>query len=93
MKKMMEEFSTMGHKDDFNSTIEGMMKQLLAKDVMYIPMKQICEKVWAHCVSHVAFAGSVSALARGFVFCLILWNAMDDCCLLSVSLSHSACCR
>lgn len=48
MKKMMEEFSTMGHKDDFNSTIEGMMKQLLAKDVMYIPMKQICEKVWAH---------------------------------------------
>jgi hypothetical protein len=45
MKKMMDEFSAMGHKDDFNASIENMMKQLLAKDVMYTPMKQICEKV------------------------------------------------
>ena len=48
MKKLMDEFTSMGHKEDFQGVIDNMMKQLLAKDVMYLPMKQICEKfpVW-----------------------------------------------
>jgi hypothetical protein len=45
INRMMEEFEQMGRKEDFNSSLEGMMKQLLAKDLMYLPMKQICEKV------------------------------------------------
>ena len=45
MKKMMEDFEKMGEKQDFNSVIDGMMKQLLSKDVMYTPMTMICEKV------------------------------------------------
>ena len=32
--------------EDFNGIVDNMMKQLLSKDVMYVPMKQICEKVW-----------------------------------------------
>lgn len=44
MKQMMDEFSKMGHKDDFQGVVDNMMRQLLAKDVMYVPMKQICEK-------------------------------------------------
>lgn len=33
--------------EDFQSVIDNMMKQLLSKDIMYLPMKQICEKVCA----------------------------------------------
>lgn len=42
--RMVAEFETLGGKDDFNKVLEGMMKQLLSKDLMYTPMKQICEK-------------------------------------------------
>lgn len=44
MKKMMEDFEKMGEKQDFNGVIDGMMKQLLSKDVMFTPMTMICEK-------------------------------------------------
>ena len=44
MQKMMEEFEKMGQKDDFASVVDGMMHQLLSKDVMYEPMKQVCDK-------------------------------------------------
>jgi hypothetical protein len=30
---------------DFQDLVDGMMQQLLSKDVMYDPMKQICERV------------------------------------------------
>lgn len=43
--RMVDEFEKLGGKDDFNAVLEGMMKQLLTKDLMYTPMKQICEKV------------------------------------------------
>lgn len=42
--RMVDEFEKLGGKDDFNAVLEGMMKQLLTKDLMYTPMKQICEK-------------------------------------------------
>ena len=44
MKEMMKEFEKMGEKEDFQNVIDGMMRQLLSKEVMYTPMKQICEK-------------------------------------------------
>lgn len=44
INRMMEEFERMGNKDDFNNILEGAMKQLLNKDLMYTPMKQICDK-------------------------------------------------
>lgn len=30
---------------DFQDLVDGMMQQLLSKDVMYDPMLQICERV------------------------------------------------
>jgi hypothetical protein len=39
-----QEFESMAGKDDFESFMGGMMKQLLSKDVMYTPLKQVCDK-------------------------------------------------
>ena len=47
MKKMMEDFEKMGEKEDFQSVIDGMMKQLLSKEIMYDPIKAICDRVGA----------------------------------------------
>ncbi|KAF0685728.1 Aste57867_22427 [Aphanomyces stellatus] len=44
MQEMMKQFEQMGEKNDFQGLVDGMMQQLLSKDVMYDPMKQICEK-------------------------------------------------
>mmetsp|Transcript_6690 Transcript_6690/g.11657 ORF Transcript_6690/g.11657 Transcript_6690/m.11657 type:complete len:192 (+) Transcript_6690:42-617(+) len=44
MKEMMAQFEKMGNKEDFESVISNMMSQLLGKDVMYPPMKMVCEK-------------------------------------------------
>jgi peroxin-19 len=44
MKKIMEDFEKMGEKEDFQKVIDGMMHQLLSKDVMFTPMSLICEK-------------------------------------------------
>jgi len=45
MEQMMNEFvSTIGKKDDFDGMIDGMMKQMLSKELMYEPMKNVCEK-------------------------------------------------
>ena len=40
----MGEFEKMGEKDDFQGVMDGMMRQLLSKEVMYPPLKQICDK-------------------------------------------------
>lgn len=52
MQKMMEEFEKLGEKRDFSDIIDGMMRQLLSKDVMYEPMKSICEKFPAWLAEH-----------------------------------------
>ncbi|ETI34151.1 hypothetical protein F441_19099 [Phytophthora nicotianae CJ01A1] len=44
MAEMMKKFEEMGEKSDFQDLVDGMMQQLLSKDVMYDPMKQICER-------------------------------------------------
>uniref|UniRef100_A0A7S1CAN0 Peroxin-19 n=1 Tax=Bicosoecida sp. CB-2014 TaxID=1486930 RepID=A0A7S1CAN0_9STRA len=44
MKSMMEQFERMGEKEDFQSIVDNMMRQMLSKEIMYVPMKQIAER-------------------------------------------------
>ena len=44
MSNMMNEFEKMGNKNDSNDVVDGVMKQLLAKDLMYEPMKEVCTR-------------------------------------------------
>lgn len=44
MKKMMDEFEKIGETKDFNKIMDGMMNQLLSKDIMYEPMKLMCNE-------------------------------------------------
>lgn len=44
MEEMMKEFGKIGAKDDSGDVIDGMLKQLLSKDLMYEPMKQVTEE-------------------------------------------------
>lgn len=44
MGQVAQEFESMAGKDDFESFMGGMMKQLLSRDVMYTPLKQVCDK-------------------------------------------------
>jgi peroxin-19 len=44
MEDMMAQFEALGEKEDYNDVIDGVMKQLLSRNLMYEPTKQICEK-------------------------------------------------
>jgi len=44
MEEMMAQFESLGEKEDYNEVIDGVMRQLLSKDLMYEPAKQICDK-------------------------------------------------
>ena len=44
MNKIMSDFEQMSEREDFNSVVEDMMKQLLSKQIMYGPIKEICGK-------------------------------------------------
>ena len=44
MTNMIAEFEKLGEKEDFSQVVDGMMRQLLSKELMYEPMKQVCEK-------------------------------------------------
>ena len=44
MNKMMSDFEQMSEREDFGSVVEDMMKQLLSKQIMYGPIKEICGK-------------------------------------------------
>ena len=44
MEDMISQFEALGEKEDYNEVIDGVMRQLLSKDLMYEPTKQICEK-------------------------------------------------
>ena len=40
----MQQFQALGDREDYNEVIDGVMRQLLSKDLMYEPIKQICQK-------------------------------------------------
>eukprot|EP01038_Epipyxis_sp_PR26KG_P010701 gene10701-14368_t len=44
IEDMMSQFEALGEKEDYNEVIDGVMRQLLSKDLMYEPTKQICDK-------------------------------------------------
>jgi hypothetical protein len=44
ISRMMKEFEGMGAKEDFAGVVDNMMRQLLNRDIMYVPMRSICEK-------------------------------------------------
>mmetsp|Transcript_12481 Transcript_12481/g.17126 ORF Transcript_12481/g.17126 Transcript_12481/m.17126 type:complete len:314 (+) Transcript_12481:2-943(+) len=44
MEEMMAEFESLGEKEDYNEVVDGVMRQLLSKDLMYEPTQQICDK-------------------------------------------------
>jgi peroxin-19 len=44
MEDMMAQFEALGEKEDYNEVVDGVMRQLLSKDLMYEPTKQICDK-------------------------------------------------
>lgn len=44
MSRMTEEFERLGNKEDFDSAMDGVMRQLLAKDIMYVPIRQIADR-------------------------------------------------
>lgn len=44
MQDMMSQFEALGEKEDYNEVIDGVMRQLLSRDLMYEPVKQVCEK-------------------------------------------------
>jgi signal recognition particle GTPase len=44
MEEMMAQFEALGEKEDYNEVIDGVMRQLLSKDLMYEPTKEICQK-------------------------------------------------
>jgi len=59
MQQMMKQFEQMGNKEDFQQVIDGMMNQMLSKEVMYTPFKQVCEKYPAW------LADNESSLSKG----------------------------
>lgn len=44
MEEMMQQFQSLGDREDYNDVIDGVMRQLLSRDLMYEPIKQICDK-------------------------------------------------
>ncbi|CAM9243407.1 unnamed protein product [Ectocarpus sp. 4 AP-2014] len=43
MRQMMGEFGKMGKKEDYNGVMDNIMQQLLSRELMYDPIKQICD--------------------------------------------------
>ena len=44
MESMMKELSAFGASGDADDVVDGMMRQLLSKELMYEPMKQVCDR-------------------------------------------------
>ncbi|KAL1920263.1 uncharacterized protein VTP21DRAFT_1409 [Calcarisporiella thermophila] len=44
MAEMMKQMESMADTGEFNDMLEGMMKQLMSKDVLYEPLKELSEK-------------------------------------------------
>lgn len=45
LASMMREFEAMGTRDDFGAAVDGVMRQLLAPEVMAAPLARLCELV------------------------------------------------
>jgi peroxin-19 len=45
MQEMMRQMESLTDNGDFQNMLEGMMNQLMSKDLLYEPMKDLAEKV------------------------------------------------
>jgi peroxin-19 len=45
MAEMMKQMEGMVDSAEFNTALEGMMEQLMSKDILYEPMKDLVDKV------------------------------------------------
>lgn len=52
MSTLMNEFEQMGNKDDSNIVVDNVMKQLLDRDIMYEPMKEVCTRFPKYLAEH-----------------------------------------
>ena len=52
MSTLMNEFEQMGHKRDSNAVVDNVMKQLLDRDIMYEPMKEVCTRFPKYLAEH-----------------------------------------
>lgn len=48
MSSLMSDFEKMGNKNDSNIVVDNVMKQLLDKDLMYEPMREVCTRFPAY---------------------------------------------
>ena len=44
IEDMMAQFESLGEKEDYQEVVDGVMRQLLSKDLMWEPTRQICDK-------------------------------------------------
>ncbi|CAM9128300.1 unnamed protein product [Phaeothamnion confervicola] len=44
MREMAAEFEKLGEKDEYNEVVDNILQQLLSKELMYDPIKQVCDK-------------------------------------------------
>jgi len=44
MTEMIGEFEKLGQKEDYGNVVDGIMRQLLSKEIMFEPMKQVVEE-------------------------------------------------
>lgn len=44
LEKLTEQFEKLGESSEMNSLVDGLMKHLLSKEVLYDPMKEIGDK-------------------------------------------------
>jgi peroxin-19 len=52
MSTLMNEFEQMGNKQDSNIVVDNVMKQLLDRDIMYEPMKEVCSRFPKYLAEH-----------------------------------------
>lgn len=45
MQEMMRQMESLADNGDFQNMLEGMMSQLMSKDLLYEPMKDLASKV------------------------------------------------
>ena len=74
MNEIMKEFEDMGKKDDFQSVVDNMMKQLLSKDIMYEPVVEITKRV-----SNRRLLTLVSSHPYSFCLCICVCDICSFC--------------
>jgi peroxin-19 len=52
MEEMIQRFDELGEREDYDEVMDGVMRQLLSKELMYEPAKLVCERYPEWLVTH-----------------------------------------